>query len=261
MAEPDPNGPYAIVAAEAQQRPVRYTQLEVIDGSESVIGFAGSLLVFVAPRGSSVLDDVRAAASGDEERAQQLRSRYSEQEDEPEPGSSEELAELMVGAPVFADIIYGGQVVNRGLFLPDGADLLVVGLAYTGGRLSAEGCTLAEHYLPDSDLQLEGVVVQVAPPLTDAERSLLEVAPLDRRVAALNCEHTTWWVAAGAGAVVGVGLTTVGIVAALAAMVADDQLDHLSEDEIVGLDPSASIDELLEIRRRLLLRRFDDETY
>jgi hypothetical protein len=262
MPDSDRDGPYAVVAAEARERPVRYTPLEVIDGSGSVIGFPGSLSVFLAVRGSPVLDDVRAAARGDEQIAQRLRSRYLLPGAGEDDGvSSEELAELMLAAPVFADFMYGGQVVNRGLFLPDGADLLVTALAYSGGRLSSEGCVLAEHYRSDSDLHLDAVVVQVAPPLTDAERSLFDVTSLDGRVAAAACEHTTWWQVAGIAFVVGTAITTAAaITIAVGQMLVDEELDHLTADEMAGVDPSASIDRLLEIRRRLLLNRLDDGT-
>lgn len=255
MPEENLDGPYAIVTAEAQARPMRTTPLEVIDGSQSAIGFPGSLLVFIAPRGSAVLDQVRAAARGDENSANQLRSRYGHQvAEEPSPAASEAIAEAMAAAPVFAHFLHGGEVVNRGLFLPEGAELVGTALAYTGGRLSPDGCALAEYYQPDSDLELDGVVVQIAPPLTDAERALFAAAPADRMVEAAVCEASTWWgVALAAGLVAGaVGIT---VVVTVAAMTVDDQIDRLSEDEIAALGDPASIDQLLETRRRLLRTR------
>lgn len=255
MPEENLDGPYAIVTAEAQARPMRTTPLEVIDGSQSAIGYPGSLLVFIAPRGSAVLDEVRAAARGDENSANQLRSRYGHQvAEEPSPAASEAIAEAMAAAPVFAHFLHGGEVVNRGLFLPEGAELVGTALAYTGGRLSPDGCALAEYYQPDSDLELDGVVVQIAPPLTDAERALFAAAPADRMVEAAVCEASTWWgVALAAGLVAGaVGIT---VVVTVAAMTVDDQIDRLSEDEIAALGDPASIDQLLETRRRLLRTR------
>lgn len=255
MPEENLDGPYAIVTAEARARPMRTTPLEVIDGSQSAIGFPGSLLVFIARRGSAVLDAVRAAARGDENSADQLRSRYGHQvSEEPSHAASQAIAEAMAAAPVFAHFLHGGEVLNRGLFLPEGAELVGTALAYTGGRLSPDGCALAEYYQPDSDLELDGVVVQIAPPLTDAESTLLAAAPADRMVEAAVCEATTWWgVALAAGLVAGaVGIT---VVVTVAAMRVDDQIDRLSEDELAGFDDSASIDQLLEVRRRLLRTR------
>jgi hypothetical protein len=262
MPDEDLDGPYAIVTAEAQARPIRSTPLEVIDGSASSIGFPGSLLVFIAPRGSSALDEVRAAARGDENSANQLRSRYGQQVgEEPSLAAHEAVAEAMAAAPVFAHFLHGGEVLNRGLFLPEGAELVGTALAYTGGRLSPDGCALTEYYQPDSDLELEGVVVQIAPPLTDAETALLEHAPPDRVVEAAVCEATTWWgVTLAAGLVAGAYGTYVVATVALAAMAADDQIDRLSEDEIAGLGDSASIDQLMEMRRRLLRTRLRGES-
>ncbi len=263
MSEADVIGPFSVVEAEAEVRPVRHTQLEVIDGSAAKIGSPGSLSVFIARKGSGVLDEVRAAAAGDTYAAERLVERYTAGGPlNPPPIPDEALAAAMASADVFADFSYGGDVLNRGIFLPPGVDMVAAMFAYNGGRLASNGCLIVEHYREGSDIELDGVVVQLAPPLTAAERAALMKLPADTREvtvdAGFDCVSTTYWVVAAAVAI-GFAAGTAATVAVLliaAAAMAEDASEHLSDKDIADLDPSASAQKLLEIRRRVLRERF-----
>lgn len=267
MSVPDVDGPFSVVAAEAAARPERYTELEVIDGSASKIGSPGSLSVFIARKGSGLLDEVRAASTGDAGAADRLVERYTTGGPlNPPPITHEAIAAAMADADVFADFSYGGKVLNRGLFLPSGVDMVATMFAYNGARIANDGCRLIEHYREGSDVELDGVVVQTAPPLTAAERAALaklglaaDEVTLD---AGFDCVSTTYWVVAAAAAI-GFAAGTAATVAVLliaAAAMAEDASEHLSDGDIADLDPSASAQKLLEIRRRLLRERFGRAT-
>jgi hypothetical protein len=51
---------------------------------------------------------------------------------------------MVVDSPVFASIAYGGEALSKGIFLPDGVDLVAFAFPYNGGRLDSNGCTLVE---------------------------------------------------------------------------------------------------------------------
>lgn len=250
------NNPFLPAIVEAQSRPVRVTKLEIIKGSNSSkIGSSGALTAFIARKGSGALEDVRAAVMGNSDAAKRVQERIKV----PQTTAVDGFVEMVIRAPVFADVRYGGDVLCRGMFLPEGADFAASIFPYNGGRLASGGFSLAEHYQESSDMALEGLVIEIPPPLTAAERAALNKVPADQRAmnvgAGIDCQ-TTWWAAAtfAVGAATGF---TVGVLVTVAVTLAVSSLpaDRLSEEDLAQLDPSASARKLLAIRRELLLKQ------
>lgn len=260
-----PNNEFLPAILEAEKRPIRISQVEVIDHTEQFkpdtlsLGIPGTMTVFVGRKGTGAIEDVRDALAGRGDITKVLLRlrRYTL------VPSDQALVELMLKQAVFADIRYGGEVLNRGIFLPEGFDLVLTVFPYNGGRLARDGFSLVEHYTEGSDAALTALVVQVSPPLTAAERAALSLAPEDQLVlnvgSALHCK-TTWWaaalgigIAAGtAGLAVVVGATVVLTV--VAAVVTPGEEVHLTSEEINQLGPAASARTLLARRHELLLR-------
>ena len=249
---------------EAESRPIRVRPLEVIDNTPksadqlSILGAPGTMTVFVAKKGARALDDVRAAVTkGGDQNIEKVRTHVRGRAPRRKPVSDRQAAELMVCAPVFADIRYGGDVLNRGVFLPDGFDLVVVVLPYNGGRLARGGFSLAEHFQEGSDAALEGLVVQVSPPLTAAEKAALRQVPPDQRVAnvgvAISC-RTTWW-AVGFVAACLAGVAVLAAVEIFGLAPRPGNVVHLTEQELKKLGPAASARKLLAMRRELLRKQ------
>ncbi len=245
---------------ETQARPIRVTNLDVIDRSPlSDIGASGAITVFIARKGSGALDDVRVAVTEGSGYSQKVLDRLRGPTEAPFAGfeiSLPEFVQMVVRAPVFADVRYGGEVLNRGLFLPEGLDLAISVFPYNGGRLAREGFSLAEHYQEGTDVALEGLVVRASPPLTAAERAALDKVPEDQSVlnvgTALSCK-TTWWAVAVMTAVRAIQATAAVTCFTIVAVQASAA--PLSEAELAERGPAASARKLLAIRRDLLLRR------
>lgn len=244
-------GPFTAVILEAERRPVRRTSVEVIDNTpdpsmaEPSVGAPGTVTVFVGRKGSGALDRLRSAlASGRDVRTQ------AEQALRGLTGGvarGPELARAMIEAPVFADLVYAGQVLNHGIFVPEGSDLVMAIFPYNGGRLAGEGFSLIEYYHEGSDAALEALVVQVRPPLSAAEQAALEKVPPDqdaRNIGPARWCDTTWWDLAYLA--VSVTFAVLCVVAAPS----DDQ--RISDEQLERVDPTASARELLALRRSLL---------
>jgi len=247
------------VILEAERRPVRVSQLEVIDYTEQFrpdalsLGSPGTMTVFVGRKGTRAIEDVRAALTGQGDISKVLlRLRGSIR-----APTHSAFVEMMLQQPVFADIRYGGEVLNKGIFLPKDFDLVLSVLPYNGGRLARDGFSLVEHYSENSDAGLSALVVQVSPPLTAAESAALRLVPEDQLVlnvgSAIDCQ-TTYWFAAGIafGIVTGAGVT---VLALAALMMAPGEEVHLTSDEINGLGPAASARTLLARRHELLRKK------
>ena len=252
---------------EAQARPVRVTKLEVINNTPKSatavhhVGAPGTITVFVARKGSGALDDVRATIAEGDDRVDRLMERLKKGSDRTRANSDREFVEMMLRAPVFADIRFGGDILNRGLFLPPQTDLIFTTFAYNGGRLPRDGFSLAEHYRDGSKVALEGLVVRVDPALSPAEKAALRLVPQDQLggnvTVAMRC-RTTWWAVGFFTA----GLVGIGLLAAAACAVGfpvtAGQGVHLTAQELRRLGPSASARKLLAMRREALLKSMPD---
>jgi hypothetical protein len=236
------------------ERPIRVTKIEVLDSTSTPgskvrpIGPSGSIAVFVARKDTRALSDVRAAVAKGGESLEKVVEELRGKHPQKEINSVEEFVQRMISEPVFADIRYGGDVLNRGVFLPQGVELVVQFFPYNGGRLASEGFSLAEYYKEGSDAALEALAVRVPPHLTVAEKAALRLVPKDQLVHNVGvtplCGHRTWWALA-----VGVAIAVAGLII----VVSPVEEAHIDEADLKDLGPTASARKLLALRRDLLL--------
>jgi hypothetical protein len=252
--------PFQRVLHESERRSTRKSQLDVVDVSPSpssstethLIGAPGAMTVFIGRKGTGAIDNLKSAilnANGD---PNMIRDALQGVNGATSRG--DQLADEMIESPVFADIRYAGEILNRGVHVSEGSRLSVAVFPYNGGRLVGDGFNLVEYYRPDSDVELEGVVVQVAPILTAAEKSALAKAPDDQSArnvgAGLWCE-TTWWDIAYLAVSV-----TAAVACAVLAVAPDEPEGHLPEEQLSSLDPASSAQQLLALRRKLLMQGY-----
>ena len=136
-----PSNEFLPAILEAEKRPIRISQVEVIDHTEQFrpdtlsLGSPGTMTVFVGRKGTGAIEDVRAALTGqgDIDKVLFKLRRFVL------ASTDRALVEMMLQQPVFADIRYGGDVLNKGIFLPNGFDLVLSVFPYNGGRLARDG--------------------------------------------------------------------------------------------------------------------------
>lgn len=273
----------------------------------SGIGVPGTLTIFITRKGSGRLDEVKAAVKEGGERASDLvKNLYSQTatrrgisievvrtiirginnggqvskliddlRNRPivsKEASLEEVAQQIIAQPVFGHIQYGSSVLAQYVFVPEGTDIYVMTLPYSGGRLAREGFKLVERYKEGSDAALEALVVRANPFLTTAEKAALSQVPSENHVGPdVWCRTTAWGIAAGAAGVGVAAAAAYGTAcpeAAVAGAAAADAVynygagdivkpevfsTHLSEEEIQKLGPMASVREMMQMRRDSLL--------
>jgi hypothetical protein len=210
------------------------------------IGIPGAMVAFVGRKDTRVIDRLREALADPAGQPDNVRSAI---EGITGGVGTDNLATKIIRQPVFADIMYGGEVLNRGVFVPEGSPLTLAVFPYNGGRLAADGFSLAEYYTPDCSVALDAVVVQVSPDLTAAEEAALRKVPDHQSVrnvgAAAWCD-STWWAVAGF-----VVSATYAVICTILA--AKGQPRAISEEELARLDPESSAEELLALRREFIL--------
>lgn len=248
----EPAGPFHAVVLETEKRPTRLTRLEIIDNTPAspsifpTLGAPGTLTIFIGRKGTGAIDDVRAAIESGDKHLEKLKERFKGLKGNIAQ-NTDDLAQKIAAAPVFADIHYGDEVLNKGIFIPEGSELAISVLPYNGGRLISDGFTLVEHYQQGSDIELEALAVRVAPPLTAAEKAALAKVPADQEAynvgPSIWCD-TTWW---------DIAYLAVSVTFAVLCVVAPPSTDdHISEAVLAKLDPTASAQQLLTLRRNLL---------
>src|SRR6266487_1488474 len=249
---------------EAQARPIRLTNLEVVDktslAQNAFIGIPGTLTVFVARKGSAALHELREALKAGGEALKQLYRKVGEQAAQVERWTLEEAVQATIQEPVFAELRYGGATLAQGLSVPQGLDMTVLLLPYNGGRLAQEGFILAERFTEGSDAALEALVVRIDPPLTEAERAALQLVPVDQAInnVSANKPCDTTWVAVATVAAVAATPAAHAIVEGIITVLTilgvtpDDLEPHIPEETLKLLGPAASARKLLEMRREVL---------
>jgi hypothetical protein len=223
----------------------------------------GSITLILSRAGSGVLEQVQSAVlrGGQDlvDMAERLVTQYANRE----PIELGRAAKVMIQQPVFAEIRYGGETFAQGLFVPEELLAVVLILPYNGGRLAAEGFTLAERFTEASTERLEGLLLRTLPPLTAAERAVLDQVPDDQlinNVGRPRCDTTYWAVAATVAVAVTIVLPPVHITAeVLAATLTAAEAGgaiavetNIPEADLRTLGPAASARRLLELRRQKL---------
>jgi hypothetical protein len=170
-----------LAAHEAESRFIRHTSVPIVEYSTTtetskglVLAPAGSVMIYVAHKGSDVMRQLRdIKKNGDTEIAQKL---YDQFKDRPLL-TPDKAWMLLENSPVFADIRYGGRTLATNVFIPNGLEAVWVGCPYNGGKLAVSELTLVEHYKEDSQSAYEAVALMHRPDLTAAEAAALKAVP------------------------------------------------------------------------------------
>jgi hypothetical protein len=171
---------------EIMARPLRISPIELLDyvpsdpSSEVRLAAPGTIVVYLAEKGTDVLANVRQAIDRrdgtDLELANQFKQTFSETRHVP----LSEAAAMLRESQVSADIRYGGTTVAPNMFVRNEFGLSPVLLPYNGGPISPNGFSLCEHYQPNSEIQLEALAVRNFPPLSEVEKAALDRIPPDQ---------------------------------------------------------------------------------
>lgn len=123
----------------------------------------GAIAVYIAPKGSPLIGEIRKAAKeGGDELAQRLASQLR--------GKKPEMAPEGSGL----DLRHGGRTLASRIAPPQKGGVVRLLLPYNGGKLAAEGLTLAEN---GSGSAVEVIAVRNKPALTKIEVSALRQLP------------------------------------------------------------------------------------
>jgi hypothetical protein len=238
------------VALEIEARASRATKIELLDyrpTHQDYTGFLakpGTVTLFVAQRHAEILGRIRRAttSAGGEDRsiAADLAAKFNQRS----MVSLEQAVATLTREPVFASLRYGDRTLAQSLVAPEPDDVCVVPMAYNGGYLAENSFKLVEHVIPDSNAELEAVLVRHVPPLSLAERAALQAVPLDQRE----------WSIAQPMACYAITAITVTLVLAGATYACPGiaEPEPLPDREIKKIGPSATARKLLAIRRRIL---------
>lgn len=140
----------------------------------------GAISVFVAPRGSDLLSEVRAAyGKNDSAAVSAVTERAVEAVQDRQRLTFMQAAQDLVAGRPYGDLRYRGKTIAECLGLVDGIPFGVLPLAYVGGDLDPDAFSFVEYVptgSPDEDLEV--VLVARPPHLSEAEQ---EVLALERR--------------------------------------------------------------------------------
>jgi hypothetical protein len=269
-----------------QSRLRRVSTLPVIDhakfGGPTATGFGtpGSVILFMG-RSPEQSKEAMGALKKGEAAMKELLARISGQMDRLHPGDVNDVIRSLPRQPVVAALTYAGAPIVDPIWLPQGLDLTVVAIPYSGGHLLRGGFQFVEYLKSDDSPGYSAFVLKSAPHLTRAERVALKKVPKNHRNMHVGhgykCEMTT--LAALAGAVVGgvlgaaagagmggaAGAVAGGVGGAIGGAIVGAAVDagvvatlegkrfghhlHLSPDDIRKLGPSKSARELVKRRR------------
>src|SRR5207237_765327 len=151
---------------------IRSSSVELLDYTpgkpqETLLSPAGTITVFVGPKGAPLLDRLRKAVSTNnaaEEKtlADHIKAQFRGRK----KVSNAQVWESLRAEPVLATIRYGGRTLATNVFVPTGLDLAVTMMPYNGGRIAPAQLTFLEHYKDGSSARLEAVAIRHMPPLS-----------------------------------------------------------------------------------------------
>lgn len=254
-------------ALEAEGRPYRVTQLEVLDYQptygdlDTILVRPGCIGVFVGPKPSPLIAAVRHAIRANDGTDQRLANTIREQLAGRARIALEDAVDLLVQQPVFASIRYGGRTLVSSLFAPPGLPMAAVAIPYNGGTLAPRGFSLVEHYTPGATDALDAVLVRHTPQLTKGEKAALDRLPTD--LAEMNVGTAALCFALSAVAIASAVCLATGICCPHRPRVPRDDEDfattpdfHLQDEQLTQMNPALAARHLLRIRRDALEGRF-----
>jgi hypothetical protein len=247
------------ITDEIEGRQVRKQKISTLDyeptyeADRHPLVYPGTVTAFISRKGAAVLAQIRAAVKASEPQRHVLAERLYAAYGGRTPVTVDETVRQVTSADVIAEIRYGGATLVRPFIVPDELDVAVLVLPYTGGRLAAEGFTLAEFVKPDSTGALEAVIVVDRPKLTEVEQAALDLASDDQAEMSLGRvkpEATPF--------ILGVMLVVEFAVTYVACKAKGDSAAYneraLPADVISEISPAATARELMALRRKALAR-------
>ncbi|MQY31219.1 hypothetical protein [Nocardia aurantia] len=245
-----------LAADELTLRSLRYREIEILDyipsqPDRALLCPVGAVRIFVAAQGDPILQRVRDIIAhhndGDVDLVEnEIAPRFAGRTTLP----IDQLWHMLQHSPVFASIRYGGRTLATNVVPPPDLGLVVLDNPYNGGELSPAHLTLVEHLAENTDAALDAVALRQAPPLTPAERAAVALVPADQLEANLAIRGSC--APHGTFIVVTALAFTAAILCAAAATPAEEQQQHLSDEQIQQLGPAATARQLLDIRRAAL---------
>ena len=251
--------PINAIIDEQQKREVRSSAVPIVNlgstraGKAAAAALAGTAHVVLARKNSGVIDRIRTALDSSEDRFRQAITSINEsQKVRSKPLSVDAFAKMTIKEPVFAELRCDGERMHSGLFVPGGAEAILLAYPYNGGPLPSRGLELVEYVTEEAgDQGFEAVALRCDPVLTKAEAAALKLLPrneCNRSIGtALRCETTYLWAIA-----LLVALGTLGIALATGTCGVALTEKHLSDETIREVGPRASARSLLEMRRKAL---------
>ena len=212
---------------------------------DAVLTMPGTVTLFLAKRGSSLLDAVRRVPTADADHIRkltgQLRQQYSGRK---RVASLDAAVKQVVAQPVFAELRLHNRTLARHLFVPDDNAVCVVTLPYTGGDLAPDAFQLVEYLKEGAKETLDAVILKHDPPLSASERAALAVVgdrAVNASLVAAPCDTDLVEV-----------VLMVLLYVALAKPADFTQWEHLTDDRIREIGAQATVRQLMEVRRQAL---------
>jgi len=216
----------------------------------SDIGNTPTIVLFLTNKGSHALDSIRDAITSGHS-PQKVQQEFSQQfAAAPREKPMQAVVQDVMNAPVYAEFRYAEYHLADHVHVPEGLKFFAYVFPYNGARLSRDGFSLIQWRRPNTDVELEALVVHNAPPQTDAERAAAGVVGTDRVV--IHPERwcdTTWWVAATYAAAV----AQVAAVAAAAGPTPESfDVADLGDEILRRFGDNPSLEELIGLRKSVL---------
>ncbi|HEY3755838.1 MAG TPA: hypothetical protein VGL42_06790 [Opitutaceae bacterium] len=249
--------PIQTVIENQQQRAIRSTPVEIITITKArnrslAAAVPGSIIVLVAPKATGFIGRYKQAIKSGGAALTAVSERlYAQYSRKGKPLTLEQLANAIVRQPVYADIVYLGQRLCSGVFVPKDLDAFATTLPYNGGAINSKGLSLIEHWNENSDAGLEAVALRIDPELTESEKAALRLVPSDQVAknvgVSIDCDTTWIAVAAVLGCLAGAGV--IALATAFCGVIKDV---HVSEAALAKMSPTAAARKLVALRREAL---------
>ena len=216
------------------------------------LALSGTVTIFFGRHGSPLLKEVQDAVQSrngiDRKVAQQIYNLFSNRK----KVSLEDAVHQTHGAPVIAEIRYGGRTLVENITLPSELEIGVIVLPFNGGDLDALGLQWIEFKHPHVESGLDVYAVFHQPVLTPAEAAALKLVPPEE--IGLNIGDGPGSVACSVVILTVAVVVEVAVVAVTYAITGSDRRFNaeISAEAIAALGPVGTANALLNMRQSIL---------
>ncbi len=246
------------VRSERDRRVPKHRQVELRPYKPSSVlpdhqlALAGTITVFFARQGSSLLKEVEAATrhgdTSDRKVARKIHGLFANRKQM----CLEEAAKLTASASTIAEIRYAGATLVENITLPMDLEMGVIVLPYNGGELSPGGLQWIEFHHPHVEAGLDVIAVYNQPSLTPAEIAALKLVPAEQ--VGLNVGYGPGEVACSVLLLTVAVVVEVAVVAVTYTITGSDRRFNaeVSPEAIAELGPVGTAAALLQMRKSIL---------